>query len=247
MCLYRFSPLLSSPRYSSSKVCPFLSLSLSLLSTLSSFPVSPEPPVNLVLSFASLRLASPSFASVRTRAGRLAYSVDLHADLIRVHAHSTPPSPLKQNSLGEKRNCVRERERESPSPSHPFPFLLSENDEKNKCRGSSTIRLCRNRRISPIERVNLERRRGFTLENSEIQAACLPSPVIPVRASFLPVSFSTSIPMSISDLPSESPPPSPRGSLARDRFVDERFEVLRHWGSDSSNELAIKRPRIQRR
>lgn len=76
------------------------SLSLSLLSRFTGTPGEPSSP------------------SSRTRAGRLAYSVDLHADLIRVHAHSTRPSPLKRGGRGRRRRKRRRR-----SLSFPFPFL----------------------------------------------------------------------------------------------------------------------------
>ncbi|XP_048267984.1 proton channel OtopLc isoform X2 [Bombus terrestris] len=60
----------------------------------------------------------PSSPSVRTRTGRLAYSVDLHADLIRVHAHSEPDS-FQANSARAKEERIA-----CPFPFHPSPTKI---------------------------------------------------------------------------------------------------------------------------
>lgn len=60
----------------------------------------------------------PSSPSVRTRTGRLAYSVDLHADLIRVHTHSEPDS-FQANSARAKEERIA-----CPFPFHPSPTKI---------------------------------------------------------------------------------------------------------------------------
>lgn len=70
--------------------------------------------LSLFLSRFTGTSGEPSSPSVRTRTGRLAYSVDLHADLIRVHAHSAPDS-FQANSARAKDERI----------ASPFPFLPS--------------------------------------------------------------------------------------------------------------------------
>lgn len=89
-------------------------LPLRIVQRLSLF-LSPSAAINsLFLSRFTGTSGEQSSLSVRTRTGRLAYSVDLHADLIRVRAHSAPDS-FKANSDRAKEERI----------ASPFPFLPS--------------------------------------------------------------------------------------------------------------------------
>lgn len=97
-----------------------------------------SPSLLLLITLLSLLLSrftgtpgEPSSPSIRTRAGRLAYSVDLHADLIRVHAHSARPSPLKRG-LGRGRGRRRWRGRRSVESLLPLSVSFREDYYRRK-------------------------------------------------------------------------------------------------------------------
>lgn len=91
--------------------------------------------LSLLLSRFTGTPGEPSSPSTRTRAGRLAYSVDLHADLIRVHAHSARPSPLKRG-LGRGRGRRRRRRgRRSVEPLLPLSVSFREDYYRRKLGG----------------------------------------------------------------------------------------------------------------
>lgn len=100
-----------------------------------------SPSLLLLITLLSLLLSrftgtpgEPSSPSIRTRAGRLAYSVDLHADLIRVHAHSARPSPLKRG-LGRGRGKRRWRGRRSVERLLPLSVSFREDYYRRKLGG----------------------------------------------------------------------------------------------------------------
>ena len=239
-CVYRFSPLLSS----------YALLFLSHCQLSPPFPFHRNPRWT-VLSFASLRLASPRLASPRLAALRFGSDESRKTGLFRRFTcrfdQGTRASDSFETNSGERRI---ER---APPPPASFLFFLFPRTRRQELRKFVTSTVLLPRWISPIDREppllwTGDKNNSGTLDSVRKfeDSRRLPSPHSRSRLLFdIPIrsqSFKSSpLTMQIHRL----------DDLSRDRgrFV-KRFEVtpgLRHCESDSGNELAIKRPRIQRR